>query len=133
MNVKILEESTTRHHEFPITDHKVFLWLTPLLRHFQVVCPRLWAAYLRVASTEGSGNTSDSNVEEETRRYAARLLGAQEGEIAFVSSTSLGLSMVASGISWRKDDNVVIGRWDFPIQYYPWLNLAAGRRGKVYS
>src|SRR5436309_1046095 len=37
---------------------------------------------------------------EETRRAAARLVGAHREEIAFVASTSDGLSAVATGVDW---------------------------------
>ena len=122
MNVKILEESTTRHYEFPITNQKVFLAhaaASPLPRRVSSAMTQ----YLSVASSEGQWEYLYANVEEETRRYAARMIGAQADEIAFVSSTSMGLSMVASGILWQKGDNVIIADGDFPSNIYPWLNL----------
>ncbi|MDP2730729.1 MAG: aminotransferase class V-fold PLP-dependent enzyme [Dehalococcoidales bacterium] len=122
MNVKLLEESALRHYEFPITDQKVFLAhaaASPLPRRVSSAMMQ----YLAVASAEGQWEYLYADIEEETRRYAARLIGAQEEEIAFVSSTSMGLSMVASSISWRKGDNVVIADGDFPSNIYPWLNL----------
>jgi len=51
------------------------------------------------------------------------MLGAQPDEIAFVSSTSMGLSMVASGLSWHMGDNIIVADGDFPSNIYPWLNL----------
>lgn len=122
MNTRLLEESTLRHYEFPITNQKVFLAhaaASPLPRRVSSAMIQ----YLGVASTEGQWEYLYAKIEEETRREAARLIGTQAEEIAFVSSTSMGLSIVASGLSWRKGDNVIIADGDFPANIYPWLNL----------
>jgi cysteine desulfurase / selenocysteine lyase len=64
-----------------------------------------------------------ADAETGARRYAAELLGAEPDEIAFVSSTSMGLSLIAAGIDWKPGDNVIIADGDFPSNIYPWLNL----------
>jgi selenocysteine lyase/cysteine desulfurase len=61
---------------------------------------------------------------EETRAAAARLIGAQRDEIAFVGSTSDGLSAIATGFEWRRGDSVVIAAEEFPANVYPWWGLA---------
>jgi len=66
-------------------------------------------------------------IEAETRSLAATLIGCDADEIAFVSSTSMGLSLVAGGLDWQNGDNVIVADGDFPANIYPWLNL--GRRG----
>jgi cysteine desulfurase/selenocysteine lyase len=58
------------------------------------------------------------------RALAARLLQAQPEEIAFVGPTSLALSFVASGLKFRKSDNVLIYHDDYPSNVYPWMALA---------
>ena len=45
-------------------------------------------------------------------------------EIALVGPTSLGLSLVASGLSFRKGDNILIYHDDYPSNVYPWMALA---------
>ncbi len=55
--------------------------------------------------------------------WPARLLEATSDEIAFVPSTSAGLSIIATGLEWKKGDNVIITDGDFPANIYPWLNL----------
>jgi cysteine desulfurase/selenocysteine lyase len=57
------------------------------------------------------------------RRQAARLLGAGAHEIAFVTNTSEGLSVVAGGLDWRVGDRVLVVRPDFPSNIYPWMDL----------
>ncbi len=64
---------------------------------------------------------------ETVRETIARFLGAHRDEIAFVRSTSHGLSLVAEGIDWRVGDNVVTAACEFPANVYPWMNL--DRRG----
>jgi selenocysteine lyase/cysteine desulfurase len=62
---------------------------------------------------------------EEARGLAARLLGADEAEVALVHSTTEGISLVAEGFPWRAGDNVVTPANEFPSNLYPWMNLAA--------
>ncbi len=59
----------------------------------------------------------------ETRSACAGLINAAPDEIAFVKSTSHGLSIVAEGLDWKPGDNVLIYEKEFPSNIYPWLNL----------
>lgn len=60
---------------------------------------------------------------EAVRALSARLIGADKDEIAFVKNTSHGISIVTSGLDWRKGDNVVVFEKEFPSNIYPWLDL----------
>ena len=60
---------------------------------------------------------------EMARRDSAALLGVEAGEIALLGPTSLGLSLFANGIDWKKGDEVVVYGEDYPANVYPWLNL----------
>jgi selenocysteine lyase/cysteine desulfurase len=64
-----------------------------------------------------------ATAEREARRLAAELIDASADEIAFVASTSAGLSVVAAGLPWQAGDSVVIAAGDFPSNVYPWLAL----------
>jgi len=55
---------------------------------------------------------------------AGRLLNAQPGEIALVGPTSLALSYVANGLSFRRGDNILIYHDDYPSNVYPWMALS---------
>lgn len=57
------------------------------------------------------------------RKACARLVNAGADEIAFIRSTSHGLSIVAEGMEWRSGDNVLFCEKDFPSNIYPWINL----------
>jgi len=124
MNITSLLKSTSqRHREFPITTQKVFLAhaaTSPLPRRVSSVIQD----YVQCAASQGQWGYLYTEIEKETRKYTAGLLGADEREIAFVSSTSTGLNLVARGISWEKGDNIVVADGDFPANIYPWLNLS---------
>lgn len=60
---------------------------------------------------------------EEVRAAAARMIGAAADEIAFVGSTSDGLSAIATAVDWRRGDSVVAVSGEFPANVYPWWGL----------
>jgi cysteine desulfurase / selenocysteine lyase len=59
------------------------------------------------------------------REDAARLIHADNDEIAFVGSTTLGIGLVAEGFPWREGDSVVTAAEEYPSNLYPWMNLAS--------
>lgn len=60
---------------------------------------------------------------EEVRASAARLIGAAADEVAFVASTSDGLSSIATAVDWHPGDSVVAVDGEFPANVYPWWAL----------
>src|SRR5689334_7636015 len=48
------------------------------------------------------------------RRDAARLIGADPEEIAFVNSTTHGIGLIAEGFPWRAGDTVVTAAEEYP-------------------
>lgn len=60
---------------------------------------------------------------ERARQLAARLIGADESELAFIHNTTEGVNLVAEGFPWRPGDNVVLPTGEFPTNLYAWLNL----------
>lgn len=61
---------------------------------------------------------------ETVRVAAARLVGAATEEMAFVASTSDGLSAIATAVNWRRGDSVIAVDGEFPANVYPWWALA---------
>jgi cysteine desulfurase / selenocysteine lyase len=57
------------------------------------------------------------------RSAAARLIGAEPGEIAIVKNTSEGIATIALGIDWKSGDRIVGFKEEFPANYFPWLRL----------
>lgn len=62
-------------------------------------------------------------VKERARELAAGMIGARSDQVAFMRNTSDALSTVANGLGWRKGDNVVTFKGEFPSNVYPWLRL----------
>jgi cysteine desulfurase/selenocysteine lyase len=108
---------------FPITERAIYL------NHAAVSPPprptvEAVEAQLKDVSENGSVNyRSWVAVKERARRLAAEMIGARASQIAFMRNTSDGLSTVANGLRWRRGENVVTFRREFPSNIYPWLRL----------
>jgi len=120
---EILSNEELRHHEFPVTREKIFLahaGVCPLPRRvFDAI-----QTYARECTAADQEEVLPESQIRKTRQLAATLLGAQMEEIALVGPTSLGLSFVASGLSFRKGDNILVYFEDYPSNVYPWMALA---------
>src|SRR5262245_31120997 len=82
------------------------------------------AAWCEQAATEGDTVwPAWHQAVERCRALAARLLNADQAEIALVHSTTEGITLVAEGYPWQPGDNVVTLENEFPSNQYPWLNL----------
>jgi cysteine desulfurase/selenocysteine lyase len=120
---EILSNEELRQHEFPVVRKSIFL-------AHAAVCPlpqRVSEAISRYSSACNDGDQEDAFPDGElmeTRKLVARLLNAQTEEVALVGPTSLGLSLVASGLPLRKGDNILIYFDDYPSNVYPWMALA---------
>jgi cysteine desulfurase/selenocysteine lyase len=112
--------------EFPVTDTYVYLdhaGVAPLSRKVRTAVDN----FLK-DSTEGGAFHYPAWAQRivDSRQASAALVNAEPEEIAFVRSTSHGLSLVANGLDWQEGDNLLIYEKEFPSNIYPWLNL----RGK---
>ncbi|MEO6184088.1 MAG: aminotransferase class V-fold PLP-dependent enzyme [Verrucomicrobiota bacterium] len=120
---QILSNEELRHHEFPVVKEKIFLGhagVCPL--------PRRVSEAIRNYTEQCTLGDQEAFIPpariQTFRETAARLLKAKPEEIAFVGPTSLGLSFVASGLQWRRGDNILIYFDDYPSNVYPWMALA---------
>lgn len=87
---------------------------------------RAVTAYLDDLAENGSLHYQEwFRVTRETRERAARLLGAEEDEVALVRNTSEGMNVVANGLGLGPGDSVVVVRGDFPANVLPWRRLEA--------
>jgi selenocysteine lyase/cysteine desulfurase len=108
---------------FPITERAIYL------NHAAVSPPPISTvkaveAQLRDVVENGSLNfRSWIAVKERARQFMADLLGARVEQLAFTRNTSDGLSTVANGLQWRRGDNIVTFRHEFPSNIYPWLRI----------
>lgn len=62
------------------------------------------------------------------RGLLARLLHGDAGEFAVTSGASSGMIVVASNIDWKPDDEVLIGRGEFPAHFSTFTPLADSGR-----
>jgi len=104
--------------EFPITREWVYLDHATYGPH-----PRRYVEALsRVArdlSEEVLGTTSMRV--EDVRASASRLLHAPTEQVALLRSTGEAMSLVATGVDWHADDEVILYELDFPSLIAPWL------------
>lgn len=120
---ELMANEALRQQEFPVVKNRVFLG-------HAAVCPlprRVAEAIAKFALD--SVNDDQEKVPSplflaETRALAGRLIGAAPDEIALVGPTSLGLSLIANGLRFRKGDNVLVYQDDYPSNVYPWMTLA---------
>ena len=120
---ELLSNETLRQHEFPVTRDKVFLGhagVCPLPRCVSEAVSN----YAREAGTGDQEHFIWPGVVEDGRKLGAQLLNCQPEEVAFVGPTSLALSLIASGLKFRKGDNILIYFDDYPSNVYPWMALA---------
>lgn len=119
----LLRDESLRRHEFPVCEEKIFLahaGVSPLPHRVAEAMQR----YVKMAAHDNQESVLSDEAIGETRALAAQLIGAKKEEIAFVGSTSMGLAMVATGLSWQRGENVVCYRDDYPANVYPWIDLA---------
>src|SRR5947208_3517337 len=120
---ELLADEELRHHEFPVTAHKIFLAHggdCPLPRRVAEAV----ATYANQATTGDQEKFVYPGILSHGRKLAAQLLNCQPEEIAFVGPTSLALSFIASGLKFRRGDNILIYFEDYPSNVYPWMALA---------
>ena len=120
---ELFADEELRRREFPVAGEKIFL-------AHAGVCPlprRIAAAISGCAeqSTRGDQEAFMLTRLDDARRLGAQLIHCQPDEIALVGPTSLALSFVAAGLSFRKGDNILIYHDDYPSNVYPWMALAA--------
>ncbi len=123
MNLEqIQRDEILRRQEFPVVSHTIYL-------AHAAVCPLpacVRDAIGRFAADCVNGDQEDfipTNLLQDTRQLAAKMIGAQMNEIALVGPTSLGLSFIAQGIDWQSGDNIIVNGDDYPSNVYPWMAL----------
>ncbi|RUL83398.1 aminotransferase class V-fold PLP-dependent enzyme [Tautonia sociabilis] len=62
---------------------------------------------------------------EVVRRRAAALIHAEPAEVAFITSTTMGIGLVAEGFPWNDGDNLVTAAEEYPSNLFPWMNLSS--------
>lgn len=81
------------------------------------------ATYYRDKSLGTSGRSRLYEEGHKCRKAAARMLGVNAEDVAFVASVSDGLNALANSIDWRPGDEVVTTDLEFPANVLAWLRL----------
>ncbi len=124
MNIaEILADEQLRQREFPVTRERVFL-----AHAGDCPLPRRVAQAVADYALAATGGDQEQIVYPQIlargREAIARLIGCQPDEAALVGPTSLALSFFASGLKFRRTDNILIYFDDYPSNVYPWMALA---------
>ncbi len=120
---QIIADDALRHELFPVTAERIFM-------AHAGVAPLSGPAAVAIQKFADAGSTDYQEPPEfwqrvkDTRRTAAKLLGATEHEVALVGPTSLGLNLVALGLDFQGGDQVVYCTDDYPANVYAWMELA---------
>ncbi|MBV9874512.1 MAG: aminotransferase class V-fold PLP-dependent enzyme [Verrucomicrobia bacterium] len=118
----LLSDSELRHRLFPITKSRIFMAHAAVTVLPGPVAEAMSALIQRCSEDFGDFSETLALIQR-TRESAARLINASSDEIALLGPTSLGLSLVANGITWAPGDEVVCYLDDYPANVYPWMNL----------
>lgn len=109
--------------EFPVTERYIYLdhaGAAPVSRRVEGAV----SAFVKESAEFGAFLYPEWDKRVEQVRVAcAGMINAAKDEIAFVRSTSHGLSLVAEGLAWNKGDNVIIYEKEFPSNIFPWEHL----------
>ncbi|MDP3980055.1 MAG: aminotransferase class V-fold PLP-dependent enzyme [Chlamydiota bacterium] len=119
---EIIHNKHIRHLQFPITEHHVYLahaGVTALPR----ACIEAIQEFLTRSTSDMQENDWAWDKLNQARCAASKMLGCTEHEIALLGPTSLGLNLVANGLSWHQDDEIIYYPDDYPANVYPWKNL----------
>jgi len=96
-----------RRHEFPVARERIYLAHAGVCafprRVQEAICQ-----YAQGCTLADQEFVLPSTWLRETRQLAADFLGVKLEELAFVGPTSLALSFVAEGLSFRRNQNVLI-------------------------
>ena len=118
----ILSDAESRQRFFPISKSKIFMAHAAVTALAGPVAEAMNQLIQR--SAEDFRDFSEVlALIQRTRESAARLINASSDEIALLGPTSLGLSLVANGITFAPGDEVICYLDDYPANVYPWLNL----------
>lgn len=120
---EILRNEDLRQAEFPVVREKIFL-----AHAGDCPLPRRVAQAVSDYALQCTRGDQEQFVYpailEKGRQAGAKLLHCQPEEVALVGPTSLALSFFASGLKFRRTDNVLIYFDDYPSNVYPWMALA---------
>ncbi len=108
---------------FPVTENYIYL-NSAAVAPVPTTTIEAVLSQLRDVSENGSTNFLEwVATKNRAREIVAKMLKVRAEQIAFLRNTSDGFSTVASGLKWRKGDNIVSFAREFPANFYAWRRL----------
>src|SRR5439155_15883529 len=120
---ELLANEELRLKEFPVAREKIFLAHggdCPLPKRVADAVSK----YAQQCTTGDQEKFVYPGLLDDGRKLGARLMNCKPEEVAFVGPTSLALSLLASGLRFKKGDNILVYFDDYPSNVYPWMALA---------
>ena len=120
---ELLADEELRLREFPVAREKIFLAHggdCPLPKRVADAV----AKYAQQCTTGDQEKFVYPGLLDDGRKLGARLMNCKPEAVAFVGPTSLALSLLASGLRFKKGDNILVYFDDYPSNVYPWMALA---------
>jgi selenocysteine lyase/cysteine desulfurase len=111
--------------EFPVVDRYIYFdhaGIAPITRG-AAEAASWWAQRTTQFGRENYDEVDERM--ERARATASALMGVDPVDVAFVKNTTEGMGFVASGLTWREGDRVVVPDDEFPSTIFPWLSLRA--------
>ncbi|MDO8580788.1 MAG: aminotransferase class V-fold PLP-dependent enzyme [Candidatus Omnitrophota bacterium] len=68
-------------------------------------------------------NAKFASVPLELKQSLGKLIGVKARDVILANSASYGLHLLANGLPWRKNDEIILMANDFPTDILPWLAL----------
>jgi selenocysteine lyase/cysteine desulfurase len=112
--------------EFPILKSKVFLnhaAVSPLPLRAAEAMKRFINDRVKAQSTQNVDLESWRNKILNSKSVFAKLIGARDGEIAYIPNTTFGLNMVAQLLPYEHESNVVTNTLEYLSNVITWLKL----------
>ena len=86
-------------------------------------CEKAFQMYSQIKARGTPGRVQLHKAEAETLDLAARLLDTDSSNVTFLSSASEALSLLATSLELKPNDQVIISELEFPSNVLPWLRL----------
>jgi cysteine desulfurase/selenocysteine lyase len=120
-----------RDREFPFAARAPYLnaaSMTPLPERARLAVE---AYNRRRSDIQSMRGTDFEPVLARCRRAAARMIGADEDEIALLPNTSFGINLAALSLPLERGRRVLLSDREFPANVYPWMALERLRGARV--
>ncbi len=124
MNLSDLHNNETlRQREFPICSSRIYLANAAICPLPRSVAEAI-SEYALMTTLCDQEKGMPKSLPDEIRQMGADLLNCDREEMALVGPTSVSLSLVANGLTFKPGDNVVYHGADYPSNTVVWMNLA---------